>query len=50
MTEEEREDLLVKLKMAQKAAHISAAAHPEFWSTYFIWQKKEKLSSLWLFS
>ena len=30
MTEEGRGDLFVKMKMAQKAACISAAAHPEF--------------------
>lgn len=30
MTEEEREDLFVKMKMAHKAAHISTTAHPEF--------------------
>lgn len=30
MTGKEREDLVVKMKMAQKAARISAAAHPEF--------------------
>lgn len=36
MTEEEREDLFVKMKMPQKAARISAAAHPEFLSTYII--------------
>lgn len=30
MTDEEREELFVKMKMAHKAAHISATAHPEF--------------------
>lgn len=36
MTDEEGEDPFVKMKMAHKAAHISATAHSEFWSTYFI--------------